>query len=43
MSGSLQRMQAKRLAFPNQRIFADEAEAMAWLTGGEDATWEDPA
>jgi hypothetical protein len=32
-SGSLQRMQARQLAFPNQRIFADEAEEMAWLTG----------
>ena len=37
VSSALFRRQVERIAIPNQRLFTDEAEALAWLMSPDDA------
>lgn len=36
LSSALFKRQVERIAIPNQRLFADETEALAWLLSAED-------
>ena len=38
VSSALFKRQVERIAIPNQRVFADEAEALAWLLSPANAT-----